>query len=235
MKIELPQVGESVTEGTINQWLKSVGDRIEKYEPLVEVLTDKVNMEMPSPVSGVITALLVEEGQTVEMGTPIVDIQVEGEAETGALETHPEPVAAVPQAKVAEPETETFDRTGTLLKNVAPVGPTGSGGPITNAPIEQEAVAEGSRRRFSPAVLRLADENNVDLSKVAGTGINGRITRKDVQAYIDSGMPQSAPASAVATATSLVSAPSENISRPRADGSYGFDRLGRVSGSETLQ
>lgn len=198
MKIELPQVGESVTEGTINQWLKKVGERVEKYEPLVEVVTDKVNMEMPSPVSGVITALLVEEGQTVEMGTPIVDIQVEGEADTAA----PEPVA-VTQARAAEPASVTFDRTGTLLRDVTPVGPTGSGGAITHPPEQQSPVEEGPspRKRYSPAVLRLADEHNVDLSRITGTGMNGRITRKDVQAYIDSGTTPPATASPVATAS----------------------------------
>ena len=75
--IELPQVGESVTEGTIVQWLKGVGDRVDRYDPLVEVLTDKVSMEVPSPVAGVITELLAEEGQTLPMGAPIASIQTE--------------------------------------------------------------------------------------------------------------------------------------------------------------
>ena len=161
MRIELPQVGESVTEGIIGRWLKSVGDSVEKYDPLVEVVTDKVNMEMPSPVSGVLTLILAEEGDTVPMGSAIAEIEVDGE----------EPPA--------EPAEEEIDTTGVLLKDTAPVGPTGSGGPIT-------ASAGASRaRRYSPAVQRLADEHGVDLSQVEGTGMGGRVTRADVQALID--------------------------------------------------
>ena len=80
MIIELPQVGESVTEGVIGKWLKSVGDRVERFDPLVEVVTDKVNMEMPSPVTGTLTALLVDEGETIPMGTPIAEVAVDGES-----------------------------------------------------------------------------------------------------------------------------------------------------------
>ena len=163
MRIELPQVGESVTEGVIGRWLKSVGDPVEKYDPLVEVVTDKVNMEMPSPVSGVLTLILAEEGDTVPMGSAIAEIEVDGE----------EPPA--------EPAEEKIDTTGVLLKDTAPVGPTGSGGPIT-APVEE---APSKRRRYSPAVQRLADEHGVDLSQVEGTGMGGRVTRADVQALID--------------------------------------------------
>ena len=163
MRIELPQVGESVTEGVIGRWLKSVGDSVEKYDPLVEVVTDKVNMEMPSPVSGVLTLILAEEGDTVPMGSAIAEIEVDGE----------EPPA--------EPAEEKIDTTGVLLKDTAPVGPTGSGGPIT-APVEE---APSKRRRYSPAVQRLADEHGVDLSQVEGTGMGGRVTRADVQALID--------------------------------------------------
>ncbi|HAL47494.1 MAG TPA: branched-chain alpha-keto acid dehydrogenase subunit E2 [Dehalococcoidia bacterium] len=173
MRIELPQVGESVTEGVIGKWLKQIGDQVDKYDPLVEVVTDKVNMEMPSPESGVLTAILADEGATVPMGTVIAEIQVDGE----------ESVPADPPA---------IGRTGELLKNVAPVGPTGSGTPV---PIPEPPRAEvaSSRKRHSPAVLRLAQEHSVDLAQVTGTGINGRITRKDVQSVIDAGPAAPAP------------------------------------------
>ena len=114
--------GESVTEGVIGKWLKSVGDRVERYDPLVEVVTDKVNMEMPSPATGTLTAILVEEGATIPMGTPIAEMDAEDAAPTPA--TPP----AQTEPAVADPPT---DRIGTLLKDVAPVGPTGSGGPIS--------------------------------------------------------------------------------------------------------
>ena len=179
--IELPQVGESVTEGTIVQWLKGVGDHVDRYDPLVEVLTDKVSMEVPSPVAGVITELLAEEGQTLPMGAPIASIQTEDAVES------PAPNRITPAAPAEEPQS--IDRTGVLLKDVAPVGPTGAGNVII--PAAQDAAASEQagrgrqRRRYSPAVQRLADEHGIDLSQVQGTGISGRITRKDVLAYTE--------------------------------------------------
>ena len=189
MKIELPQVGESVTEGIIGKWLKRVGDRVEKYESLVEVVTDKVNMEMPSPVSGILTSIIAQEDQTVPMGAVIAEIAVDGEeaATYGDAATPPSP------AKTSAPQE--IDRTGLLLHDVAPVGPTGSGGPLvdtqddlSNAPeITSEAEVAGGASlgtRHSPAVRRLAEEHAVDLSNVVGTGIGGRVTRNDVQKLI---------------------------------------------------
>ncbi len=175
MIIELPQVGESVTEGVIGKWLKSIGDRVERYDPLVEVVTDKVNMEMPSPVAGTLTAVLVSEGDTVPMGAPIAEVAVEGEtlADTPAVSTSDESQA------VAQPA---HDRIGTLLKDVAPVGPTGSGGPIS-ADNGSES-SRPTRRRYSPAVLRLADEREIDLDLIEGTGLGGRVTLKDVRGFI---------------------------------------------------
>ena len=141
MRIELPQVGESVTEGVIGKWLKRVGDSVEKYDPLVEVVTDKVNMEMPSPVSGVLTHILAQEGETVPMGAPIAEIEVEGE-----VPDQPEPAA--PAAAAPTPVSPApAGTTGVLLKDVAPVGPTGSGG-VPSAPEPQPA-------RAAPRLLRL--------------------------------------------------------------------------------
>ncbi len=211
MIIELPQVGESVTEGTIVQWLKKVGDRVDRYDALVEVLTDKVSMEVPSPVSGIITEILAEEGQTLPMGAPIASIQTE---ESSA------PV--VPEANVrasdAVEQPGAVGRTGVLLKDVAPVGPTGAGN--VAAPVAQNGGGTGgrrSRRRYSPAVQRLADEQNIDLTQVQGTGINGRITRKDVLAYIEN---QADTPSVQAPITS-VAAPVE----PHSDGVADEERL----------
>ena len=164
MKVELPHVGESVTEAIIDRWLKKVGDRVEKYDPLAEVVTDKVNMEMPSPASGVLTSILVEAGSTVPMGTVVAEIAVDGEPE------QPDEPAAP------------LDTTGTLLKDVAPVGPTGSGGPM----VAPEPERKPSGARYSPAVRRLAAQHDVDLDRVTGTGVGGRVTRKDVEDFIAS-------------------------------------------------
>ena len=209
--IELPQVGESVTEGTIVQWLKGVGDHVDRYDPLVEVLTDKVSMEVPSPVAGVITELLAEEGQTLPMGAPIASIQTEDAVES------PAPNRITPAAPTEEPQN--IDRTGVLLKDVAPVGPTGAGNVVI--PAAQDAAASEQagrgrqRRRYSPAVQRLADEHGIDLSQVQGTGISGRITRKDVLAYTEaraqSTVLEAPAASAPAVSTISVSADEERL------------------------
>ena len=200
--IELPQVGESVTEGTIVQWLKGVGDHVDRYDPLVEVLTDKVSMEVPSPVAGVITELLAEEGQTLPMGAPIASIQTEDAVES------PAPNRITPAAPTEEPQS--IDRTGVLLKDVAPVGPTGAGNVVI--PAAQDAAASEQagrgrqRRRYSPAVQRLADEHGIDLSQVQGTGISGRITRKDVLAYTEARAQSTvleAPAASVPTVSAV--------------------------------
>ncbi len=179
MIIELPHVGESVTEGVIGKWLKSVGDRVERYDPLVEVVTDKVNMEMPSPFTGTLTAILAEEGATIPMGAPIAEMDAEDGEPTP-------PVPPIPTESHAEAIAEPPpDRIGTLLKDVAPVGPTGSGGPISADKPADAPQPQRTRRRYSPAVLRLADERDVDLDQVQGTGINGRVTLKDVRRFLE--------------------------------------------------
>jgi len=176
MKIELPQVGESVTEGVIGRWLKNVGDKVEKYDPLVEIITDKVNMELPSPVEGVLREIIANEGDTVPMGGLIADIETK--------ESENSPINSDTYSNLQE---ENIGTTGVLIKDAAPVGPTGSGGPISqDKPQPDSSIKDRPKSRYSPAVLRLAEENNIDLEQVVGTGINGRITRKDVTAFIES-------------------------------------------------
>ncbi|MXY47129.1 MAG: 2-oxo acid dehydrogenase subunit E2 [Chloroflexi bacterium] len=198
MIIELPQVGESVTEGTIVQWLKQVGDSVERYDPLVEVLTDKVSMEVPSPVTGVITEILAMEGETLPMGAPIASIQTADASNTDSDSVAPndssytnQPVAPSDTTPIVPDAQHSVSRIGVLLKDVAPVGPTGAGNVVVPAPDDAPApqskgAGSRRRRRYSPAVQRLADEHRIDLQQVEGTGINGRVTRKDVLAFIES-------------------------------------------------
>jgi len=189
MKIELPQVGESVTEGVIGKWLKNIGDNVEKFDPLVEVVTDKVNMELPSPVTGTLKEIMVPEGETVPMGAIIAEIEVEGDQD----------IEEQPDQRTEQTESPSTDipvgKIGELLKDVSPVGPTGSGGPLnktnelisstTEKPVEPQQTTS-KRQIYSPAVLRLSEKHQVDLNNIKGTGINGRVTRKDVQNYLQS-------------------------------------------------
>src|SRR5690606_30204286 len=155
--IEMPKLGKSVTEGTIEKWLVKPGDVVNKYDPLAEVNTDKVTAEIPSSFAGTIKEIIVQEGETVEVGIVVCTIETEGGAEA--------PAEAVPAKE--EPANE--------------MPAAGSQKPAS--PIQREAGAA----RYSPAVMRLAQENNIDLSLVQGSGKEGRITRKDLQRIIDSG------------------------------------------------
>ena len=198
LTIELPHVGESVVEGTIGKWLKQPGDKLERFEPLVEVITDKVTMEVPSPVSGSLLRILAQEGETIPMGAPIAEV----EAADGAV-AEVQPPAAAPATAPTGPAAST-STTGYLVKDIRPVGPTGGGGasaeemplaeaiPQTPAPppapvAEPVPQAPGGPARPSPAVRRLAQEHNVDLAQVRGTGLGGRITREDLLRHVESG------------------------------------------------
>ncbi len=175
--IELPHVGESVVEGVIGKWLAQPGDQLRRFDPLVEVVTDKVTMEVPSPYNGVLTSLLAQEGDTVPMGAPIAEIETE-EAVVQSTPSSP-PVPGPPPAASST--------IGYLSKDLQPVGPTGGimAAPET-APLDAEPEASvepngaSERRRYSPAVRRLAREHNIDPDSLAGTGMGGRVTREDV-------------------------------------------------------
>ncbi len=158
--ILMPQLGESVTEGTIAKWLKQVGDKINKYDPIAEVITDKVNAEVPSEFVGTLTEILVPEGSTVAVGTPIAVIAEEGEA--------PAPAAAPQAAAVAQPERAAAPAAQPAQAQAAPARAAGGA-------------------RFSPAVMRLIQEHNLDPNQIAGTGAGGRITRKDVLSFVEGG------------------------------------------------
>ena len=180
--IKMPQLGESVTEGTVDRWLKKEGDFVKKDEPLVEVVTDKVNAEIPSPFEGRLVKISVSEGTTIAIGTEMAQIEVEGAG------TMPEPVAA---AAAAAPPTPA------VTAAVAPAAPAGDG---------------AARGRFSPAVRRLAEENGIDPSVISGSGEGGRVTRDDVLAYVEQvktgTTPAPAPAAPTAPQPTAVAAPS---------------------------
>ena len=172
--IELPQVGESVVEGIIEKWLKKPGDKIEKYDPLVEVVTDKVNMEMPAPFSGTLTRILAEEGATIPVGAVIAEMDIT-DAEAAAW-----------QPKLAQTSETIISTMGVLVESNVSLGPTGSP-TAEEAPVVTPVPATERRGLYSPVVMRLAAEHNVDVSQVVGTGINGRVTKKDVLKHLKQG------------------------------------------------
>ncbi len=204
-EIRMPQLGESVHEGTIGRWLKRPGEAVAKYEPLVEVITDKVNVEMPSPFAGVLQKILAEEGQTVPAGTAIALIE-----ETAAARGTMAAGAPAAQAKTArEPERPAAARAAFTDGERAG---TPAGAPVVTQPREQV-------QRLSPLVRRLVEEHHIapqELEAIERSGTGGRITKDDVLRYLET-RGRAAPAAAgvsAPSATSAATATSATAARP---------------------
>jgi 2-oxoglutarate dehydrogenase E2 component (dihydrolipoamide succinyltransferase) len=203
--VVMPQMGVSVSEGTITKWSKSVGDTIEADETLLEISTDKVDTEVPSPASGVVTEILVQEGETVEVGTVLA--RIGGEA----------PAAAPPPA-APEPATQPAAQDATAAATEGQAAPEPEPTPAPAAPAPQPVAAENGKAFVSPVVARIAAEHGIDPSQVPGTGTGGRVTKKDIQSFIETGAqapaapapeapPQPEPAQAPPPASAPAAAP----------------------------
>ena len=214
-EVVMPQMGVSVSEGTITKWLKQLGESVARDEPLLEISTDKVDTEVPSPAEGVLTEIVAQEGETVDVGTVIARI---GPAGSEATTAEPEPP---PEAPAVEPAAEEQ-----AAASVATPEPAPAAAPQPAAPAPQAAPAGGNGRSFvSPVVARIAAEHGVDPSTVQGTGAGGRVTKKDILAYIESGpapaaepaaAPQPEPAPAAAAAAAPTQAPPAPAPTPAA-------------------
>ncbi|EGA90144.1 branched-chain alpha-keto acid dehydrogenase subunit E2 [Planococcus donghaensis MPA1U2] len=179
--IKMPQLGESVTEGTIEKWLVQPGDHVNKYDPLAEVNTDKVTAEVPSSFTGIIKELIASEGETLAVGEIVCTIEVEGGGSKPAAEEKPATEEKAPASNKEEAK-------------------------ISSTP----AKPSGAKGRYSPAVLRLAQDNDIDLAQVEGSGNEGRITRKDLMKLIDSGnIPKAGDAPAADTAPAQQEQPAQ--------------------------
>ena len=163
--VTMPQLGETVTEGTVLRWLVQVGDDVKEDDPILEISTDKVDTEVPSPFTGQVTSLLVEEGETVEVGASLLELDGDSssssisEKTSNEIETVTEPIKEVEEVKVEEVKVED---------------------------VKPSPVAKSTNLKLSPVVRKLASENNIDLEQVNGTGSGGRITRKDIEGFITS-------------------------------------------------
>ena len=178
-RVVMPQLGESVHEGTISKWLVKPGDKVIEFEPMLEVDTDKVNAEVPAPVSGILREILAKEGDTVQAGAEIAVV------ETGDGAALPAPSAPGPQQEAPAP----------AAKPEAPKPADAAPAPAQPAPAQPAPpTLETGEHRYSPGVQMAASELKVDLSKVTGTGLGGRVTKKDVQDF--AARVKSAPAAA---------------------------------------
>jgi len=191
--VVMPQMGESIFEGTITKWLKKPGDKVERDEPLFEISTDKVDAEIPSPSAGVLKEIKIAEGQTVPIQTIVAVIDGAGSAAASA----PAPAAAPAKAAPAPATTAPAAAKPAAAAPVAPVS-------APAAPAAAAASGSTERIHSSPLVRRLAKEHGVDLSALEGTGAGGRITKEDIEAAIAG---QSAPAAAQAPAPAAAARP----------------------------
>jgi pyruvate dehydrogenase E2 component (dihydrolipoamide acetyltransferase) len=182
--VVMPQMGESITEGTLTKWLKKVGDSVQRDEPLFEISTDKVDAEIPSPAAGTLTAIKVQEGATVGINTVVAVI---GGGSGSASASAPAPAAAKPAASVPVP----------------------TAAPVTSAP-----AASGERVKSSPLVRKIAKDNNLDLGKISGTGANGRITKDDALGYLNQGGKSTAAPATASVVASKPAAPAAPAPEP---------------------
>jgi 2-oxoglutarate dehydrogenase E2 component (dihydrolipoamide succinyltransferase) len=192
----MPQMGESIAEGTIVRWIKKVGDSVDRDEPLFEISTDKVDAEIPSPAAGVLLDISVKEGETVPVNSVVATIGAPGTA------VAPPPSAAA----VSAPPAPAPAATSPAPRPAAPPAPRASAPPAprpdatgTEAPASAEAeaaepAADGRGPRSSPLVRRIAKEHGVDIGHINGTGAGGRVTKQDILAYIEKGPASAAPA-----------------------------------------
>jgi 2-oxoglutarate dehydrogenase E2 component (dihydrolipoamide succinyltransferase) len=180
--VVMPQMGVSVSEGTLTRWLKQEGDQVEADEPLLEISTDKVDTEVPSPASGTLTQILVQEGETVDVGTKLGQIGGSAAAEAPAAEPEPPAPAAEEAAEPATAEAAAEAEAASPAETPAPTAPEPSA-----APPAAEQPSGNGKAFVSPVVARIAGEHGIDPAQVPGTGSGGRVTKKDILAFVESG------------------------------------------------
>jgi 2-oxoglutarate dehydrogenase E2 component (dihydrolipoamide succinyltransferase) len=229
----MPQLGETVTEGTVTRWLKAVGDSVARDEPLFEVSTDKVDSEVPSPAAGVLAQILVPEGETADVGTILAVVSDDGAAAAPATEAAPAPApsAPPPAAEAPPPPAPAPPPPAPAPAPPAPPPPPAAAPPPPAAPPEAASPAPApaaaappgeadaaSSLVLSPVVRRLLDENGISAAEVTGTGLGGRITRADVLAVIDARRAGGAPAPAARPAPSAPAAAQAPVATPASSG-----------------
>ena len=207
----MPQMGESIAEGTLSRWIKKVGDAVKRDEPIFEISTDKVDAEIPAPAAGVLAEILVTEGQTVAVQTVVAKI----ETEAGAVAASPAPAATAPAApapaaQATAPDAPAPPRPAPPAPPSAPLAaalPRRPGQRLLRHPSPSrtlpdpganggETAEERLRRRSTPLVRKMAAEHNLDLSAIPGTGLAGRVTKNDVLGYLEAGPAADAPGAA---------------------------------------
>jgi 2-oxoglutarate dehydrogenase E2 component (dihydrolipoamide succinyltransferase) len=225
MNVLMPQLGETVTEGTVAHWHKQVGDRVAADEIILDIETDKVSMEIPAPAAGVIAKILVPEGKTVEVGTVLAVIE---SGATATAEAPPQQPAAPEAVAAAPPPRPQSSAASAAPQHVARLATVGS----------SAATARDDHQRLSPAVRRLAAEYRLDLAAVTGSGRNGRITRRNVLDFIQrqqSGQTHAAPAEQPETAAPAARAPAPAAPPPAGAKTVPFTRIRKLTAEHMVR
>jgi 2-oxoglutarate dehydrogenase E2 component (dihydrolipoamide succinyltransferase) len=216
--VVMPQMGVSVSEGTITKWLKQEGEPVAADESLLEISTDKVDTEVPSPGSGVVQQILVQEGETVEVGTKLAVIAPEGAAPAEEAPAPPEPATQEPAAEAATPSSAEAEAPAPESAPPPPEPEPAPAPPQAPAPAAADGDGAGEKTFVSPVVARIASEHGVDVNQVSGTGRAGRVTKKDILAFVESGgaqeEPQPEPQAAALAAPEAPEAPPEPVPAP---------------------
>jgi pyruvate dehydrogenase E2 component (dihydrolipoamide acetyltransferase) len=202
IEVPMPQMGESIAEGTVSKWLKKVGDDVGRDEPLLEISTDKVDAEIPAPAAGTLAEILVQEGDTVEVGTVVAVLETEKGAAAAKPAAAPpdrdvqedarqQPAAAQAVASAAQPDDDAARETVAVAPRDEGEGGAGA-----------ESAEDRLRRKSTPVVRRIAAEHDIDIADVAGTGHAGRVTKQDIMSFIEKGGQRAAKPAAPAQAES---------------------------------
>ena len=223
--VVMPQMGESIAEGTIVRWIKKVGDAVERDEPLFEISTDKVDAEIPSPVAGVVTEIRAKEGETVPVNSVVAVIGPAGGA-TSSIKASP--AAAAPAAEATRPSSapaqemeagQTSPQSQAQVRPAEVARPEGKSGNTSPPAGESASLEERIRQRSSPLVRKIAKEHGVDISQMQGTGIAGRVTRNDILGFIGAAGERGSPSQEAAGRS--LPAPPASTGRPEPVGEKG--------------
>jgi 2-oxoglutarate dehydrogenase E2 component (dihydrolipoamide succinyltransferase) len=204
----MPQMGESIAEGTVSRWLKQVGDEIKRDEPILEISTDKVDAEIPSPSDGILAEIRVPEGETVEVQTVIAVLETDKDA---ALSAAGAPAAAAAEAPASPREPVVAQPPTAAAPSPAAVAAPPPGGKGDGAP---QTVEERLRQRSTPLVRKIAAEHQLDISRIPGTGYAGRVTKKDILSFIESGAAAPAPPAPAAPGAPPAASPAGGVAHP---------------------
>jgi len=244
-EVVMPQMGESIAEGTITKWLKQVGERVERDEPLFEISTDKVDAEIPSPAAGTLTEVRFKEGETVEVNTVVAVLDGSGSAASAAAgagsagagagaAAPPEPISPAPSAPTPPPAAPPAPTPPAAAPPAAaPPAPAPPAAAAVKQPASRQdngaATAEELRRtKSSPLVRKIAQEHGVDISKLEGTGLSGRVTKNDILSFIESGS-TAAPAPARPAPAPVQPAPAPEVAAPAPPKPQAGDRVEQMS------